>query len=167
MASSRAATVAAYLAEFPPERRAVVRAVRALVRKSLPRGYREGMEHGMIAWQVPLSVCAETYNGRPLLYAALAAQKQYYALYLMAPYVDPAAGRALAAAWRRAGKRLDMGKSCLRFRSLEDLVPEAVSGAVAAMAPAAFAAVAEGARGRSGRGAPARGRAPRRPGRSG
>ena len=96
MVSSAAATVEAYLAELPPERRAVVATVRALVNAHLPEGYVEGMHWGMIGWVIPLSRYPVTYNKQPLIYAALAAQKNNYALYLMcastcAPRMPPPA----------------------------------------------------------------------------
>ena len=135
MARSAAATVAEYLAELPTERRAVVATVRDLVNRHLPPGYVETMRWGMISWELPLERFPTTYNGQPLGVAALAAQKSHYALYLPAADGDPALGEALAHAWRAAGKKLDMGKSCLRFRRLDDLVPDAVGAALAASPP--------------------------------
>src|SRR5918998_6950584 len=114
MAQSAAATVAEYLAELPPARRAVVAAVRDVVRGALPDGYVETMNWGMISYEIPLSRYPTTYNGRPLSYAALAAQKSHYALYLMGACADPAHAAALESAFAAAGKRMDMGKSCLR-----------------------------------------------------
>jgi hypothetical protein len=148
MARSAAATVAEYLAELPPERRAVIAAVRDLVNRHLPPGYVEAMRWGMISWELPLERFPATYNGQPLGVAALAAQKSYYALYLPCADGDPAQGEALARAWRAAGKKLDMGKSCLRFRRLDDLVPDAVGAALAASPPEALVAQHEAAHGR-------------------
>src|SRR5262245_60727668 len=121
MVSSRATTVREYLAALPPERRDDLAALRALVRKHLPRGFEEGMQYGMIAWHVPLARYPQTYNGQALTVAALAAQKGYGSLYLMTVYGDPEVERWFKAAFRAAGKKLDMGKSCLRFRTLDDL----------------------------------------------
>jgi Domain of unknown function (DU1801) len=131
MVQSAALTVPQYLAELSPERRKVIGAVRALVKRHLPDGYAEVMEYGMIAWVVPLRRFAETYNGKPLTYVGLAAQKNNYALYLMCAYQHEAEADALAEAYAAAGKKLDMGKSCLRFKRLEDLVEDAVARAVA------------------------------------
>jgi uncharacterized protein YdhG (YjbR/CyaY superfamily) len=122
MASSAAQTVDQYLAELPPERRAVVSAVRDHVNAHLPPGYVEGMAFGMIGWAVPLARYADTYNGQPLAYVGLAAQKNAYSLYLMGCYMDSAEDQALRAAYAKAGKKLDMGKSCLRFKALDNLV---------------------------------------------
>lgn len=146
MATSKATTVDEYLAELPEDRRTVVRSVRALVRKHLPNGYREVMAFGMIAWVVPLERYPTTYNRQPLQYVGLAAQKHHYALYLMGAYADSAAEQALRSAYAKAGKKLDMGKSCLRFTSLDDLVPDAVGAVIAALSPDDFIAVYEQSR---------------------
>ena len=146
MARSAATTADAYVAELPEERRALVAAARDLVNRHLPAGYRETMASGMIAWSIPLADYPTTYNGEPLMYAALASQKQHVALYLMGVYADGAEERALREAYAAAGKTLDMGKSCLRFRRWEDVVPEAVGRVIAATPPAAFVAAYEASR---------------------
>ena len=138
MASSKAATVAAYLAELPPDRRKAIAATRALVRRHMPKGYKEAMGYGMITWTIPLSTYTTTYNTQPLCYAALAAQKHYNTLYLMLPYADGATYRWLAGEFKKAGKTFDMGKSCLHFKTFDDLVPEAVAKVVASTTPAAY-----------------------------
>ena len=145
MATSKAATVAQYLDELPPDRRAVVTAVRDLVRRHLPAGYEEGMTFGMIGWTVPLARYPNTYNKQPLQYLALAAQKNYYALYVPGAY-QAEDGERLREAFARAGKKLDMGKSCLRFRSLDDLPLDAIGEIGAATPPADFVARYEAAR---------------------
>ena len=135
MATSTAATVEEYLAGLPAERREVVSRIRELVKRNLPKGYNESMSSGMISYGIPLARYPNTYNGQPLGYIALAAQKNYYALYLMGPYLDPQQGKQLEAAFKQAGKKMDMGKSCLRFKKLEDLPLEAVGRTVASMPP--------------------------------
>ena len=135
MVSSTATTVEAYLAELPPERREVIATVRALVNANLPDGYAERMNWGMISWEIPLSRYPLTYNKQPLIYAALAAQKNHYALYLMGAYADSQNERDLRAAYAAAGMKLDMGKSCLRFRALEGLLRPAVAAAIASTPP--------------------------------
>jgi hypothetical protein len=122
MISSAAGSVVAYLAELPPERRVIVSAVRDLVNRHLPPGYVEAMAWGMICWGIPLARYPDTYNQRPLGYVALAAQKNAYSLYLMNVYADSADAATLRAAYARAGKKLDMGKCCLRFKSLDSLL---------------------------------------------
>jgi len=149
MAKSSAATVDAYLDELPPERRAVVAAVRDVVRAHLPAGYEERMRWGMISYELPLERYPNTYNGQPLAYAALAAQKSYYALYLTCVAEDDAAPAGwLAEAFAAAGKRLDMGKSCLRFRRLDDLPLAVIGEAIGRLPPEAFIAQYEAARAR-------------------
>lgn len=146
MAASRAATPEAYLAELAPERRAVVAGARALVHASLPAGYHECMRWGMISWEIPLERYPDTYNGQPLGYAALAAQKAHYALYLTGPYLDPAQAARLRDGFREAGLRLDMGKSCLRFRALEDLARGPLAQVIASTPPERFIALYEASR---------------------
>jgi hypothetical protein len=148
MASSRATTVAAYLAELPPERRREIAATRALVRQHLPKGYQEAMGYGMITWAVPLSVYSGAANKQPLCYVALAAQKRFNTLYLMLPDADGLSYKWLAAEFKKAGKRFDMGKSCLHFQAFDDLVPEAIGKVVASQTPHQFIASWEAAQGK-------------------
>jgi hypothetical protein len=140
MARSSAATVEEYLEELPEERRAVVAAVREAILRGLPGGYSETMNWGMISYEVPLERYPDTYNGQPLSLAALAAQKNHYALYLMCVYGDPEMERRLRDGFQAAGKKLDMGKSCVRFRRLEDLPLDVIEEIVAATPPEAFIA---------------------------
>ena len=135
MAKSSAVTVQDYLDELPEERRAVVSAVREVILEHLPDGYSESMNWGMISYEVPLERYPETYNGQPLCYLALAAQKNYYALYLMSVYQGSGEESWLRGEFKKAGKKLDMGKSCLRFRKLEDLPLEAIGQIVASTPP--------------------------------
>jgi Domain of unknown function (DU1801) len=135
MAVSKAATVAAYLKSLPPERRHVVSTVREVVLKNLPKGYRESMGYGYITYGVPLETYPGTYNGQPLCYAGLAAQKNHYALYLMGAYADPKKGNQLASEFKKRGKKLDMGKSCLRFKKLEDLPLDVIGDVIASTPP--------------------------------
>ncbi|MGH8030112.1 MAG: DUF1801 domain-containing protein [Arenimonas sp.] len=133
MVSSAATTVENYLAELPPERRAVVATVREFVNEHLPPGYVEAMAYGMIGWGVPLARYPDTCNGQPQGYVGLAAQKNAYSLYLMGCYIDSAEDRALRAAYAKAGRKLDMGKCCLRFKSLEALLLEDIGKVIASM----------------------------------
>jgi hypothetical protein len=136
----KAATVAAYLASLPKERRAAIEAVRKLVRRHLPRGYRETLAWGGITYEVPRKRYPDTYNGKPLAYVCLAAQKSYCALYLMGVYQVPAQAAKLRAAFEAAGKKADMGKSCLRFRAPDDLPLETIAELVASTSVDAFIA---------------------------
>jgi len=138
MVAHPVATVEEYLAELPEPRREVVAAVREVVLRNLPAGYREAVSWGMIAYEVPLARYPDTYNGKPLAYAALAAQKNHYALYLTCVYQDPARAERLREEFSGAGKRLDMGKSCIRFRRLDDLPLDVIGRAIASTPPEAF-----------------------------
>ena len=143
MVMSTAKTVDAYLEELPADRRAVVAKLRDLIRKNLPKGYEEGISSGMIGYQVPLSRYPKTYNKLPLGYVSLAAQKNGYSLYLVGCYMDPKATKALQADFKKAGKKLDMGKSCLKFGSLDDLALDAIGKVVASHSVDAFIALYE------------------------
>ena len=105
-----------------------------MVKKNLPRGYKETVRQRMILYEVPLTVYPDTYNGEPLCYAAIAAQKNYLSLYLMCAYGSPALTRQLQEGFRAAGKKLDMGKACIRFRDSDDLALD-VLGRVVASTP--------------------------------
>jgi len=146
MVSSQAATVAEYLDELSEERRAVVARVRQTVLDHLPAGYQETMRWGMISYEIPLERYPDTYNGQPLAYIGLAAQKRHYALYLMGVYADSAQERRLRQVYAQRGLRLDFGKSCLRFRRLEELPMDLIAELVAATPPEAHIAQYEASR---------------------
>jgi uncharacterized protein YdhG (YjbR/CyaY superfamily) len=148
MTGKSASTVEEYLAGLPQDRRDVVAQVRSMVLANLPKGYRETFAWGMISYEVPLERYADTYNKKPLCYVALAAQKNYYALYLMGAYAKPGQPEALADAFARAGRKLDMGKSCLRFKKPEDLPLEAIGRIIADIPPDEMIAFARSARGK-------------------
>ena len=146
MVSSKAATVANYLAELPADRRAEIERVRDLVNEALPAGYREGIGYGMIGWIVPLESYPDTYNGQPLAYAGLAAQKNYNSLYLNCVYASKERTERLRAAFAAAGKKLDMGKSCIRFKKADDLALEYIAEEIASTTPEEFIQIYEQAR---------------------
>ena len=146
MASSRAATVADYLAELPAERRAEIQKVRDAVNAALPAGCREGMGYGMIGWVIPLEDYPDTYNKQPLAYAGLAAQKNYNSLYLDCVYASKERAERLKAAAAAAGKTLDMGKSCIRFKRADDLPLDLVRDEIASTSPQEFIRIYEAAR---------------------
>ena len=131
MFSNKAKTVAEYLGALPPERRAIVSTVRTAVRKAMPKGYAEEMNFGAITYGIPLKRYPNTYNKQPLCYAALAAQKNYYSLYLMNVYGDARKSQWLADEFKKRGLKLDKGKSCVRFKSLDELPLDVVSEVVA------------------------------------
>jgi hypothetical protein len=145
MASSGAATVDQYLAELPEHRRALVGAIRDVVNANLPDGYQEAMQYGMIGWSVPHERYPAGYHAdptQPLPLAAVASQKHHVSLYLMGTYCGPtdpsSAGEPIETdevawfrhAWLATGRRLDMGKSCVRFKKLEDVALDVVAEAI-------------------------------------
>jgi len=146
MVANKATTVKEYLEWLPEERRKVISKVRSVIRKHLPKGYEEKLAYGIISYQVPLKTLPDTYNGQPLCYAALAAQKNHNALYLMCAYGDTKQRAALQNAFAKAGKKLDMGKSCVRFKNAEDLPLPAIGKLIAAVPPAKYIAVYEASR---------------------
>lgn len=146
MVQSAAATVADYLEALPAERRAVIAEVRKVIRRNLPKGYQEVMNWGAITYELPLKRYPDTYNGQPLCYAALAAQKNYFALYLMTVYGDKGLAQELRDAFKKAGKKLDMGKSCVRFKSVDQLPLDAIGRIIAAVPPDKYIAAYEKSR---------------------
>ena len=113
---SGANTVEQYLAELPGARRTAIQTVREVILAHLPRGYEEVMNWGMITYQVPLFKYPDTYNKQPLMYAALASQKNYMSLYLTAVHMDEKTRKEFEKEYRATGKKMDIGKSCIRFR---------------------------------------------------
>jgi len=146
MAKSSAATVEEYLAELPEDRRAAISEVRDVVLRNLPDGYEERMNWGLISYEIPLSRYPRTYNKQPLTYAALGSQKNYCAVYLMGVYGEGEQARRFKEAFAKAGKKLDMGKSCVRFRTPDDLALDAVGEAVASTTPDQYIAIYEKSR---------------------
>ena len=146
MVSSKAATVADYLAELPADRRAEIERVRDLINSALPDGYREGIGYGMIGWVIPLERYPDTYNKQPLAYAGLAAQKNYNSLYLTCAYASKERTEKLKAAFAQAGKKLDMGKSCIRFKEADDLALDAIRDEISSTTPEQFIRIYEDAR---------------------
>lgn len=146
MKKAQPATVTDYLGGLPDERRAALVKLRALVRKNLPKGYKEQIGYGMICYVVPLPVYPETYNGEPLCYLALASQKNHMAIYTMGLYSDPDNLPKFREGFRKAGRKLDMGKSCIRFKRLDDLPLDVIAWMVAATPMKEFIAAYERAR---------------------
>ncbi len=128
---SKAKTVEDYLSELDDTRRESISTVRKVVLENLPDGYEEMMLFGMITYAVPLSIVPDTYNKQPLMYAALASQKRHMALYLTNVYGDESVENWFRERYIATGKRLDMGKSCVRFRKLDDLPLDLVGEAIA------------------------------------
>ncbi len=130
---SNASTVEEYLSELPDDRREAIETVRDVILANLPDGYVESMNWGMIAYEVPLERYPDTYNKQPLSFAALASQKNHMAVYLTGIYISDEAREAFETAYRATGKRYDVGKSCVRFRKLEDLPLDLIGETIAAL----------------------------------
>ncbi|CCH29211.1 DUF1801 domain-containing protein [Actinosynnema sp. NPDC047251] len=144
MVQSKAATVEEYLGELPDDRRDAVAEVREVILANLPEGYDEGMAWGMITYSVPLSRSGATYNGKPLGYVALASQKNYLSLYLTC--VDGGREQEFRAEFEAAGHKLDMGRSCVRFKRVADLPLDVIGREVARYPVDEFLALATAAR---------------------
>ena len=129
-----ACTVAQYLAGLPADRRAALSAVRKVINENLPDGYEEGMQFGMIGWYVPLSMYPAGYGENPkvpLPLVALASQKSGMVLHFLCFYGHPTLSTWFTSEYKKSGKKLDMGKGCVRFKSLEDLALDVVGRTVA------------------------------------
>ncbi|MDD3423670.1 DUF1801 domain-containing protein [Sphaerochaeta sp.] len=141
-----ATTVQDYLASLTPEQRSVIEPVRSLILSHLPSGLVETINWGMFSYEVPLALYPNTYNKKPLSYVGLAVQKQYYSLYLMPAYMDQNVYQTLMAAFESAGKKLSMGKSCIRFKKVEDLPLEVIGSIIASHTVSSFISAYETAR---------------------
>ena len=131
---SKATTVKQYLAELPEDRRVAISAIRDVILKNLDKDYEEGMQYGMIGYYVPHSVFPPGYHcdpRQPLPFAGLASQKNHLSVYLMTVYAENTTGeRWFRDAWAKTGKKLDMGKCCVRFKKLEDAALDVIGEAI-------------------------------------
>jgi uncharacterized protein YdhG (YjbR/CyaY superfamily) len=146
MFANKAATVDEYLAQLPADRRTAIARVRDVVLRHLPDGYQEMIGWGAITYAIPLEVYPHTYNKQPLCIAALASTKNHCSLYLMGAYGDTATRAFVEAGFKKHGKKLDMGKSCIRFRSPDDLPLDVVGAVVARISPAQYVTIYEASR---------------------
>ena len=130
---SNVKTPAQYIASLPADRAKTIATVRALVNEHIPRGYDECLVWGTIGWTIPLSRYPDTCNKQPICYVALSSQKNYCSLYLMGVYSNAGQLEQLKAAFKAAGKKLDMGKCCVHFQSPDDLPLEAIGKLISAI----------------------------------
>lgn len=128
---SNANTVKEYLNDLPEDRKNQIEQVREVILAHLPKGYKEVMNWGMICYEVPLSICPDTYNKKPLMYAALASQKNHMAVYLSGIYANEELKNKFMKDYLASGKKPDMGKSCVRFRKIENLPLDVIGKAIA------------------------------------
>jgi len=147
---SEATTVEQYLAGLPEDRREAISAVRDVVNEHLPEGYVETMTYGMIGWVIPLEDYPETYNGQPLAIASLASQKNHMAIYLMGLYSDEPELEWFQQQYAERGLKLDMGKSCVRFKRLDQVPLDVLGEVIAKVPPARYIERYETARSRAG-----------------
>lgn len=149
---SQAKTVTDYLNELPDDRREAISKLRAVVRKNLPKGFEECISYGMIGYVVPHKLYPAGYHcdpKQPLPFANLASQKNHMALYLMTAYFGDSVAKVLRDGFQAAGKKLDMGKSCIRFRKLDDLPLDVIAKAVGMVSVKDYIGIYEGLRDRT------------------
>jgi len=136
MVQSKATTVSQYLKELPSDRREAISAIRKVILNSIDAGIEEIMSYGMIGYHVPLRIYPDGYHcdpKMPLPYVSLASQKNHMAIYMMGLYMDPDDTAWFTKAWQATGKKLDMGKACVRFKKLEDVPLQVVADAIRRM----------------------------------
>ena len=122
-----------YLASLPEDRREAITAIREVILKNLPKGYEEGIQWGMPSYFVPLSEYPSGYNcqpDQPLPFVGFASQKNHMAFYGFCIYIDEVLKDRFVEDWKKTGKKLDMGKSCVRFKKLEDVPLKVIGDAV-------------------------------------
>lgn len=145
---SKAQTVSQYLREVPDSQRDSVMRTRTVIKKNLNKGFVETMNWGMISYEVPLSAYPQTYNKQPLSFAGLAAQKNNISLYLMCIYQEPGLMQTLKDEFKKIGKKPDMGKSCIRFKNVDDVPIDAIGRIIKKVTLKQFIRTYEGAKGR-------------------
>lgn len=126
-------TVSEFLASLPAERRTAVQAVRKVIKANLPKGYKEEMAGKILAYVVPLSVYPDTYNGHALWLVGLANQKNYVSLHMVMAYMNPPLRTRLEEGFRKAGKRLDMGKGCINYNDPDELDLDVIGDVIASV----------------------------------
>lgn len=143
---SKAKTVAQYLSELPEDRRMAIEAVRKVMLKNLDKTFEEGMQYGMIGYYVPHRVYPPGYHcdpKQPLPFACLASQKNYMTLHLMSLYGSGSEAQRFQSEWAKTGKKLDMGKACIRFRKLDDLALDVIGATIRRVTTRKYIAICE------------------------
>lgn len=143
---SKAKSVKEYLAGLPDDRRAAIEAVRKVILKNLDKDFEEGIQYGMIGYYVPHKVYPPGYHcdpKQPLPFASLASQKNHMAVYLMCVYGNKEHEEKFRKDWAKSGKKLDMGKSCIRFKKLEDVALDAIGKAIGRVSAKKYIAAIE------------------------
>jgi len=150
MVSSSARTVDEYLSSLSLERQQTISTIRKLINDNLPTGFNEVMNWGMISYEIPTELSGPTYNGQPLMWVALSSQKQYCSLYLTGLYSSQDQLEDFQAKWIARGLKLDMGKSCIRFKGVENLPLDLIAEVIQSKTPEQALDMIEVARGRRG-----------------
>ncbi len=136
---SKAATVDQYISELPEDRQKAIKELRKQVKKNIPKGFKEQMSYGMIGWVVPHSLYPPGYHCTPELplpFMNIASQKNFIAVYHMGIYGDPKLLKWFNDEYTKAGfKKLDMGKSCMRFKKPEQIPFELIGKLAARITP--------------------------------
>ena len=143
---SKATTVEQYLTELPEDRRAALSAIRSVILKNLDKDFEEGMQYGMIGYYVPHRIFPDGYHcdpRQPLPFVSVASQKNHMAVYLMCIYMDKSE-EEFRKAWQKTGKKLDMGKSCIRFKKLEDVALDVIADVIRNITAKGFVARYQG-----------------------
>ena len=140
---SKANSVEQYLDELTDYRKESLSMVRKTIVENLPAGYNEVMNWGMITYEVPLKTFPDTYNGKPLMYAALASQKNYMSVYLMGCYMSSVIRNKFENAYKKSGKKFNAGKSCIRFKKVDDLPLKIIGETIASMSVEEFIELAK------------------------
>ena len=135
---SKAISVEQYLDELSDDRKKSLSMVRKTIVENLPDGYDEVFNWGMITYEVPLETYPDTYNGKPLMYSALASQKNHMSVYLMGCYMSPDIRNKFEKAYKKSGKKFDAGKSCIRFKKVDDLPLKLIGETIASMSVVEF-----------------------------
>ena len=130
---SKAISVEQYLDELSDDRKKSLSMVRKTIVENLPDGYDEVFNWGMITYEVPLETYPDTYNGKPLMYSALASQKNHMSVYLMGCYMSPDIRNKFEKAYKKSGKKFDAGKSCIRFKKVDDLPLKLIGETIASI----------------------------------
>ena len=133
MMQSKANNIEQYLNELSDDKKEAISIVRQTILENLPEGYDEVMNWGMITYEVPLETYPNTYNGKPLMYVALGSQKNHMAVYLMGCYMVAEVRNEFEKAYKKSGKRFDAGKSCIRFKKIDDLPLDLLGKTIASM----------------------------------
>ena len=143
----KATTPEQYISEIPEERQKAFTKLLSVIKKNLPKGFSETMGYGMMGWVVPHSKYPAGYHCNPkdpLPFIGIASQKNFIAIYHMGVYANPALLKWFITAHAKASpKKLDMGKSCIRYKKPDDIPFNLIGELVSKMTPNEWIAIYE------------------------